>query len=123
MHKTLLIVTAALALAGCSSTRDTVVVSSAPRAVIMTPQPVVRQAPARVATATPAPTRAQAPAPAQADSSTALLKPGPTYVASFPEADRRAACDRLNYKAGTSSYSKCLEGDFPENPYFAQAGN
>jgi hypothetical protein len=79
----------------------------------MDPQPVVRQAPMRASAASQAP----------ADSSTALLKPGPTYVASFPEADRRAACDRLDYRSGTQAYAKCLEGDFPENPYFAQAGN
>jgi hypothetical protein len=112
MHKSLLIFTAALALAGCSTTRDTVVVSSAPRAVVMDPQPVVRQAPVRVSSASQA-----------QDDSTALLKPGPTYVAAFPEADRRAACERLNYRSGTQAYAKCLEGDFPENPYFAQAGN
>ena len=46
------------------------------------------------------------------------LQPGPNYVASFPEADRRAACLRLNYVENTPQFSRCLIGDFPENPYF-----
>jgi hypothetical protein len=48
------------------------------------------------------------------------LAPGATYVASFPEADRRAACLRLDYQEGTAAFSKCLEGDFPENPWFSR---
>ena len=60
---------------------------------------------------------------ASADPSTALLKPGPSYVASFPEADRRAACERLDYREGTRAFADCMMGDFPENPYFEQAGN
>jgi hypothetical protein len=110
MHKTIIILTAALAMAGCSSTRDRVVATSALGTVLMAPQSAMRQAPTRVA--------AQAE-----DPSIASLKPGRTYVASFPEADRRAACERLNYEPGTSAYRKCLEGDFPENPYFAQLDN
>lgn len=47
--------------------------------------------------------------PSAADPGLQALKPGPTYVASFPEADRRAACDRLKYQVGTIEYSKCLE--------------
>ena len=62
------------------------------------------------------------PPEVQADPALQALKPGPTYVASFPEADRRAACDRLKYRAGTMEYSRCLEGYFPDNPYL-QAGN
>ena len=65
---------------------------------------------------------ASTPPEVQADPALQLLKPGPTYVASFPEADRRAACDRLKYRAGTVEYSRCLEGYFPDNPY-VQAGN
>ena len=58
----------------------------------------------------------------RADPALQALKPGPTYVASFPEPDRRAACDKLNYRTGTVEYSRCLEGYFPNNPYL-QAGN
>lgn len=62
------------------------------------------------------------PPEVQADPALESLKPGPTYVTAFPEADRRAACDRLKYRAGTVEYSRCLEGYFPDNPYL-QAGN
>lgn len=59
------------------------------------------------------------PPAVQADPALKSLKPGPTYVASFPEADRRAACDRLKYRVGSVEYSRCLEGYFPDNPYLA----
>jgi hypothetical protein len=112
MYKTIILLAVVFAVAGCSSTRDRDrLVSTAPNAALMAPQSVVREAPIRVAS--------QAPA----DPSIASLQPGPTYVASFPEADRRAACERLDYQKGTRAFSKCLEGDFPENPYFAQSGN
>ena len=62
------------------------------------------------------------PAEVQADPALQSLKPGPTYVASFPEADRRAACDRLKYRVGTVEYSRCLEGYFPDNPYLQAGG-
>jgi hypothetical protein len=62
------------------------------------------------------------PREVRADPALQALKPGPTYIASFPEADRRAACDRLKYRTGTMEYSRCLEGYFPDNPYL-QAGN
>lgn len=102
MQKAVLIFAAALALAGCSTTQERST-ATATQVVVSTPQPVER---ARVAS--------------QATSQTEMLTPGANYMASFPEADRRAACDRLNYKSGTQAYSKCLEGNFPENPYFAQ---
>ncbi|WP_108459248.1 hypothetical protein [Devosia naphthalenivorans] len=114
MHKTILVLTAALAMAGCSTTRDRdVVVSSSSTAVLMSPQPVVRQAPMRMASGSQA----------SLEPSAALLKPGPGYVASFPEADRRAACQRLDYREGTRAFAACMIGDFPENPYFEQARN
>jgi hypothetical protein len=47
-----------------------------------------------------------------------LLKPGATYVSNFPYKDRRAACLLLKYREGTLAFSDCLEGDFPENPWF-----
>lgn len=112
MYKAIIILTAALGIAGCSTTRDgDIVVSSAPSAVLVSPQPVVRQAPVRIASQ------------ASLEPSTALLKPGPGYVASFPEADRRAACQRLEYREGTRAFADCMIGDFPENPYFEQARN
>lgn len=104
MHKTLIVITATLALAGCASTSERSSV-----ALVSAPQPIVRQAPL-----VSAPQRASDPA-------TASLRPGPTYVASFPEADRRAACERLEYREGTNAYARCLIGDFPENPFFSQA--
>ncbi|MBW4656704.1 MAG: hypothetical protein KME20_27215 [Kaiparowitsia implicata GSE-PSE-MK54-09C] len=70
--------------------------------------------------------RGAAPAPTGGSSLQAAsgpvtsLAPGATYVASFPEADRRAACLRLDYQEGTAAFSKCLEGDFPENPWFSR---
>lgn len=100
MHKSVLIFAAAVALAGCSTTQERSTATTA-RVVAPVQQPVDR---ARVAS--------------QSASQTEMLRPGANYVASFPEADRRAACDRLDYKAGTRAYSQCLEGDFPENPYF-----
>ena len=119
MYKTLIILTAAAAIAGCSTTRerDRVVSVVSPVAVTVPQQttrqaqPVVRQAPTRMASQ------------AAADPSISSLKPGSAYVGSFPEADRRAACDRLDYQQGTRAYRDCLEGNFEENPYFAQAGN
>jgi hypothetical protein len=101
MYRTLIILTAALAMAGCSTTRerDRVVAVVSPTGMA---QPVASQA---------------------MDPDVAALRPGRTYIASFPEADRRAACERLNYQPGTRAYRDCLEGNFPENPYFAQAGN
>jgi uncharacterized lipoprotein YajG len=108
MHKSLIILTAALAMAGCSTTRERDrLVSTAPSATLMAPQPAVRQVPRATQ--------------ASLDPSVASLQPGATYVASFPEADRRAACERLNYQPGTRAYRDCLEGNFKENPYFAQA--
>jgi hypothetical protein len=65
-----------------------------------------------------------APAPQQVavaqTSAAPELKPGPNYVASFPESDRRAACLRLKYIENTPKFTSCLQGDFPENPYFRQ---
>ncbi len=48
-----------------------------------------------------------------------LLKPGLTYVSNFPFEDRQAACLVLNYEQDTSAFAGCLQGDFPENPWFA----
>ena len=114
MHKTAFVIVAAFALAGCASTSDRASLQRSSVAYAATPQPVVRQA---------QPIRSGSSQAAEADSSVAMLRPGATYVASFPEADRRAACERLEYREGTDAFAKCLIGDFPENPYFAQAGN
>ncbi len=105
MRKVLVVFAAAVALAGCSASRERVVVLSPPTAVIVQPQPVVRLV---------------EPPPARGNvDSVAALRPGRGYVAAFPEADRRAACVRLDYRPGTRGFSRCLVGDFPENPYFA----
>lgn len=108
MKRTLMIFGAVLAIAGCSATQDRVIGTARPGAVLVAPQPATRQAPMQVA------------ARVGVDPSLASLRPGRTYVASFPEAHRRAACERLDYQEGTRDYAKCLQGDFPENPYFAQ---
>lgn len=47
-----------------------------------------------------------------------LLEPGITYVASFGYDERRQACLKLHYIDGTGDFSRCLEGFFPENPWF-----
>lgn len=52
----------------------------------------------------------------------AMLEPGPAYVAGFPEEERRAVCERLEYEAGTVGFERCMQGYFPENPAFADAG-
>ncbi len=88
MHKFLFSIAAACLIAGCAT---------APKTAINTNTSI--------------------PAAVRADPALQSLKPGPTYVASFPEVDRRAACDRLNYRVGTVEYSRCLEGYFPDNPY------
>lgn len=113
MHKVILFVTAAFVVAGCATAPDRVVSSSLPTSITSPLQPAAQVRPARVSNAPQA----------VPNSTTASLKPGPTYVASFPEADRRAACRRLDYREGSAEFSRCLVGDFPENPYFAQAGN
>lgn len=93
-----------LALAGCATS----------------PQRVVSQRVAVVpAAVTPIPQQVRGAS--QRSTENAMLQPGASYIASFPEADRRAACDRLNYRRGTSDYSECLIGNFPENPYFSAA--
>jgi len=109
MRKALVVFAVAVALAGCSTARERVVVLSPPTAVVVQPQPVAR--------------RVEPPRSRDDMDSMAALRPGRGYVAAFPEADRRAACDRLEYRPGTRAYSRCLQGDFPENPYFASAGN
>ena len=114
MHKTMIVIAAAFAVAGCASTSDRASLQSSSVALASAPQPIVRQA---------QPIRPAATRQAAIDPSVASLRPGPTYVASFPEADRRAACERLEYREGTRAFANCLIGDFPENPYFAQAGN
>jgi len=48
-----------------------------------------------------------------------LLQPGTSYVANFAYAERRDACLRLNYSEGSDTFAACLEGNFPENPWFA----
>ncbi len=47
-----------------------------------------------------------------------LLKPGLTYVSNFPLEDRQAACLVLEYEEDTPAFGGCLQGDFPENPWF-----
>ncbi len=47
-----------------------------------------------------------------------LLEPGSTYIHNFAFAERREACIALNYAEGTDTFSRCLEGFFPENPWF-----
>ncbi|HEY0032302.1 MAG TPA: hypothetical protein VGB81_03470 [Devosia sp.] len=104
MYKTLLALILAGSLAGCASTPPT-------------------QTRARmIAPVAEAPMRAQPVRQASAAQTSAVpeLQPGPNYVASFPEADRRAACLRLNYVENTPKFARCMEGDFPENPYFRQ---
>jgi hypothetical protein len=141
MHKTIIFLAAALTMAGCATAPERVVGLSAPTAATTMPQSTVQQSQPAARQAQPlasatqhttrqaqpavqqAPTRTSVPTQTAEDSSVASLKPGATYIASFPEADRRAACERLNYESGTPAFGKCLEGDFPENPYFAQAGN
>ena len=95
MHKIVLSVAAVMALTGCATA----------------PKPGVT-----------AQSSTSVSAEALADPSLRSLQPGATYVASFPEADRRAACQRLEYSAGTVEFSKCMEGYFPDNPYL-QASN
>ncbi len=50
---------------------------------------------------------------------TELLEPGSVYLANFSFDERREACMFLDYVEGTTAFSQCLEGDFPENPWFA----
>lgn len=104
MHKSFLAIVLTCSLAGCASTQPPVartsMVMPAPANQGMSAQPV------RVN-----PTTSQTSAMPE-------LQPGPNYVASFPEADRRAACVRLKYVENTPKFARCLEGDFPENPYF-----
>lgn len=58
--------------------------------------------------------------PQASSAEVASLRPGATYIASFSEAERRAACVRLEYREGTAAFAACLEGNFPENPYLAR---
>lgn len=121
MYKILTALVLTASLAGCATApRDRVVgvVSTEARTERVTvAQPAsVTQASTqqmRKAATNPPPTANPDPR-----SDLARLKPGAAYVASFPEAERRAACVRLNYTEGTAQFSRCLEGDFPENPYF-----
>ena len=108
MHKSLFAVILTCALAGCSSTAPT----QTARATLVAPSPA-GQAMGRVSAQ---PIR-QNTASVQS-SAVPELQPGPNYVASFPEADRRAACIRLKYVENTPQFSRCLVGDFTENPYF-----
>lgn len=90
MHRIVLSLAAVIALTGCAS---------APKAVVS------------------AQSSTSVPRVVVADPSLRSLQPGATYVASFPEADRRAACERLEYLEGTVEFAKCMEGYFPDNPY------
>ena len=56
---------------------------------------------------------------AQSSDEKVLLQPGDTYVHNFALAERRDACLRLNYSEGTVGFTQCLQGYFPENPWFA----
>lgn len=137
MYKTVSALIVAAALAGCATApRDKVVgvvaTSPAPvhRAIAKRPAPVAqsmpevqqsRQATTRTPKSTPTPKSSSAPEPETRptpDADLARLKPGAAYIGSFPEAERRAACLRLDYTEGTGEFARCLEGDFPENPYF-----
>jgi pyruvate/2-oxoglutarate dehydrogenase complex dihydrolipoamide acyltransferase (E2) component len=119
MYKTLTALVVACSIAGCATAprNDVVaVISTAPapttRAVVAQPQPAVQAQPKAQPAQTPA-----APSPSPRDD-LARLEPGASYIAAFPEAERRAACVRLDYEEGTREFSRCLEGNFPENPYF-----
>ena len=108
MPRTFLFLLAACCLAGCATAPERAAPMSS--RVVMSPvQPVIHKPPQMSASVSTANTSAEA-----------SLKPGATYVAAFPEADRRAACLRLDYREGTAEFARCLEGDFPENPYFAR---
>ena len=48
----------------------------------------------------------------------ALLQPGAAYVSNFDFEERREACLMLDYAEGSESFSNCLIGDFPQNPWF-----
>jgi hypothetical protein len=50
----------------------------------------------------------------------ALLQPGTTYVSSFSLNERQEACRFLEISEGTSAFDHCLEGDFPQNPWFSR---
>lgn len=113
MRNIIMFFAAALTIAGCATAPERASLATSSRVVATSPQPIIRQAqPARITAASP-----------RVDPALASLKPGPTYVASFPEADRRAACERLKYQEGTTQFSRCLEGYFPDNPYLQQASN
>jgi pyruvate/2-oxoglutarate dehydrogenase complex dihydrolipoamide acyltransferase (E2) component len=131
MYKIVSALIVTVSIAGCATApRDKVVgvvaTSPAPAQRVVATQtapmaqakPQVQQArPAVTATpkSTPAPKTSTRPTP---DADLARLKPGAAYIASFPEDERRAACLRLDYEEGTGKFLRCLEGDFPENPYF-----
>jgi hypothetical protein len=46
------------------------------------------------------------------------LRPGSTYVANFPLEQRRKACLDLNYVERSAAFENCVEGNYPENPWF-----
>lgn len=119
MSKTIILLLAACSLAGCATAPQRTTLSAA-QVVAVSPAPVVRQAPVRQVSTSNRAAASTTTAAVSSEPTTASLRPGATYVASFPEADRRAACVRLNYREGTPQFARCLEGDFPENPYFAQ---
>lgn len=137
MYKTVSALIVTVALAGCATApRDRVVgvVATSPAPVYRTistqpasasqAKPQVQQVrPAATPTpkSAPAPKSSSAPEPETRptpDADLARLKPGAAYIGSFPEAERRAACLRLDYTEGTGEFARCLEGNFPENPYF-----
>ena len=56
---------------------------------------------------------------AQSSNEKALLQPGVTYIQNFAYSERRDACLLLNYSENTDTFAECLQGNFPENPWFA----
>lgn len=130
MYKIISALIVTVSVAGCATApRDQVVgvvstspapvhrvVATQPLTVTQTKPQVQQTLPATsMPRSTPAPKPHTRPTP---DADLARLKPGAAYIASFPEVERRAACLRLDYAEGTDEFSRCLEGNFPENPYF-----
>lgn len=46
------------------------------------------------------------------------MRPGTTYLAHFTYAERRETCVGLSYAEQTAAFDNCVQGDFPENPWF-----